>query len=552
MQSQRPQQAIPRSSDLVSHAKSGSNCPETSRSKKILAAVALLIAAISSSFLWSISSPSGASPDEPSHIHYAWGVISGQVFPWTLVQETSDSGASLAVITMPEKLEQLAPPSCYIGKAYEDECDPAIRGDGEITTTSYMARYPLLYYAVVGSFMKLGLSIGLSGFSTLILGRIASGMLSYFMIAYAAVLMKKRFGIYGATIPLIALLVPNAHFLMNSINPNGFEIAASAALAATVVAVIHDIHVHAQVSARLQVLLVSLVLVAGWIRPLSVAWTGLLLLLLILPIGRKRPAFLQLSKVTVIAILLLAGFLLSWFYWEATGTRTETTQGDISDWRGLPKWLQLGVVLSRFGELVQNGYGLLGWADTQLPIFSLILWLIVCAVTLAQFAAAKHSSIFGSKVSLGYLIGSMLVVTVESIYAGFGWQGRYWIPAIAIALVLLTPNLTGAALSSRHKRTSWLTLQIITTLLIVHALIYNLWRYQYGLRTPFVRFSALPFPTAGAEWSPAGGERLFYAVLAIGLLSYFLYVFLVVRLNRGVEKLFRGNLMNVSTAKTLQ
>jgi hypothetical protein len=493
----------------------------------VLHLLLLLIAAISSAFIWSVSSPTGASPDEPSHIYYAWGTISGQVFSWNLEQTGGENTTTRVAIDVPDQLNQFASPSCYIGKVYSDECNPSPQSSNTVEVTSYMARYPLTYYAVVGAALKSGLALGLSGFSTLILARIVSGVLCYGALAVAGIVLARRFGIIAASLPILTLLVPNAHFLMNSINPNGFEIAACAAVAALIVAFRHDVHVSGTVNLKLQTALLVFTLVAGWTRPMSIVWVGLLLLLLLAPIRDRKCPLRYFNKALLAMLFIVVLFILTWFVWEATGTQTETVAGDINDWRSLPIWLQVGVVIFRFGELLKNGYGLLGWADTELPIFSLILWIMAATGVLTAFATGSRQHSTRPQHALIYVVSTAIAVTAESVYAGFGWQGRYWIPALAAGLILLTPSLSGARLAPLRQAHLAATLGFITIGLTVHGLLFNLWRYQFGVNVPFVRFTALPIPTPNPDWSPAGGSELFYFVLCVFVLSSCIIVLLI-------------------------
>jgi hypothetical protein len=518
----------------------------------LLQALLLLIAAISSAYAWSVSSPTGSSPDEPNHIYYAWGTITGQVLPWTLNQvDHPDTGKSLAVIELPEQLTQFASPSCYIGEIYTDECNPAPRGDGYVTVKSYMSRYPLAYYAITGLALKLGLAVGLSGFSTLILARIVSGMASYLLLGIAFVVLKKRFGTFAASIPALAILVPNAHFLMNSVNPNGFEIAGMTALAAIVVAVRHDIATN-QLRMPIQITLLLVALVAGSIRPLSVAWAGLLLMLLLVPINGRRPAFIDLSKAITAFLGLVCVVLLSWFYWEATGTMTETSQGDISDWRALPVWLQLTAVVSRFGEMLRNGYGLLGWADTQLPLMSFTIWLLAVTITLVAFGVRARRSSTRAYLALLFLFATMALIVLESVKAGFGWQGRYWLPCLGATIALLAPSLQANGLSMARRRRIWLLFTLVMAALITHGFIYNFWRYKYGLESPFVRFSELPYPRSQAEWFAPGGDNLLLFVSIAGVISFLLYAVVVIVNDRKAQsELSRASLSEVTSKATI-
>ncbi len=398
------------------------------RRVRFLPALLLLVTAVCSAFVWTVSSPTGSSPDEESHISHSWGVGTGQVLPWTIEQvEHPTNGATSAVITLPAALMQHPQPSCYRDQAYNNECGPPEPAAGDVETFSYMARYPMTYYAIAGFSMRIGLASGLSGFSTLILARVVSGVVGYLLLGLASWLLARRFGWQAATIPILALMVPNTHFLLNSINPNGFEIAATAALAACVISIRHDVLRTGKCSTSLQVLLVVLILAAGWTRPLSVVWTGMILLILWVPGRRRRPLLFELSKPLVVLIFVGVAFLLGWFYYEATGTRTESV--GVDEWEKLPAWLQFWMVVTRFGDMFRNGYGLLGWADYEIPLFSFILWILVaCAVTTALIVGSRRT-VLRPRIAAFVVLGSMVVITLAECADGLWLAG----PVLAAA-----------------------------------------------------------------------------------------------------------------------
>src|SRR5262249_51185280 len=73
----------------------------------LLAAAGILL-----SVAWVLASPVGASPDEPAHISYAWGTVTGQ----TLAGERLGSlheGRPMTVVWIPQKLQQYPEPGCY-------------------------------------------------------------------------------------------------------------------------------------------------------------------------------------------------------------------------------------------------------------------------------------------------------------------------------------------------------------------------------------------------------------------------------------------------------
>lgn len=493
----------------------------------------IAVAAVSGAFAWSAASPVGASPDEPAHISYAWGVATGQVLPLALEEHTNARGKTVAEITVPNKLQQFSKPSCYAGgKPYGRECAVLEPAPGDLEVTSYMAKYPMAYYAIAGSTMRAGLAVGLSGFSTLFLARLVSGVVCYLMIGVGGWMLARRYDGRGVTAVMMLACVPNAHFLFSSINPNGFEIAAAILLAAVVVVLRHDAINLGRVPPLHQVLLLFAVLACGWSRPLGIAWAGLLLLTLLIPVKGRRPTLMYLSAVAQVVLWAAVVLLLAWLVYQATGTNTKSSSGDLAEWESLPPGVQVAAIAVRFGTLITMGFGLLGWADTQIPVAALFVWLLVGTGVLAAFATGSKRADLRPRVAGIVVLGSALVVAVESYLGGFGWQGRYWLPPLAACLVLLAPSLQGRSLSSRRMRSLWWVVVICTVGVGVYSLIYNMWRYRFGFSVPFVRFEAMPYPWQDPVWDPPGGVGLFYVCAAAWVVSSALAVLMLSRIAR--------------------
>jgi len=480
--------------------------------------VLVVLWAAFSAFSWSASSPIGASPDEPAHITYSWGVVSGQVLPWNLSTTTADSGKTLAEINVPLALENFPDPSCYAyGATYNTTNCPIPDNDsGSVWTTSYMTRYPVFYYAYTGLFLGLGQALALSGFATLFLARFFSGVLCYSVVALTASLTGRRYGWRPAGAVLALAMVPTAQFLFSSINPNGAEIALAMLLTSIVLAIRHDILHTGRASTALQIGAPLAMLALGSTRPLSIAWAGLIICVLLLPVN-GRPLLLQLRHWCSLALVGVATFCLGWLVYQASGTMTETSVGDVADWEALSTPVKVVSVFLRFGTMIRQSFGTLGWLDTDLPIIALFVWLLVGTVFVTAFMDRSDRAELRPRVAAVFFILSSLVVMVQSYHAAFGWQGRYWYPAVAAVLVLLVPTLSAERISTPSGRRAFLLVAITTQVISWSSLVYNMWRYRFGFHEPFIRFQAIPYPWQPPQWSPSGGASAFYVASFVAL-----------------------------------
>jgi hypothetical protein len=373
-----------------------------------------------------------------------------------------------------------------------------------------MAKYPFTYYSIAGLVMRVGLSIGLSGFSTLFLTRVVSGMLCYGALIASASMLGRRYGWKPTTLVLLVVTVPNVQFQFSTINPNGFEIAMTVLLASTIIALRHDALHSTRMPLRLEITLLLAILTAGWARPLSIAWTGLLLLILLIPAHGRRPVLFRLRKPMICGVFLLVFFELFWLYYQATGTMTTTSVGEMDEWHALSPLIRLGSIILRFGPMIVQAFGTMGQLDTNVPVLALVIWLVIGVVVIASFATGTRRGDLRPRVAGLVLTGSVLVVVVESYHAAFGWQGRYWLPPVTAALILLIPWLQGRALSARTQMKVWSTAAGMTVFISFSSLIFNMWRYRFGFRSPFIRFSEVPYPWRYPAWTPPGGTTLFY------------------------------------------
>ena len=72
----------------------------------------LAVSGLSLAFAWVLASPVGASPDEPPHIWYAWGTVTGQTVGNVKLGLVVDQRAT--VIQVPQSLLQYIDPICYM------------------------------------------------------------------------------------------------------------------------------------------------------------------------------------------------------------------------------------------------------------------------------------------------------------------------------------------------------------------------------------------------------------------------------------------------------
>lgn len=474
---------------------------------------------------WATASPVGSSPDEAAHVVYAWGVATGQTLPGNerleAGQEAGDS--TLTLVDIPRALFQVQ--DCYAKRPASPASCPELSTEGTLHAATYHTRYPPPYYVLQGSLMRAGLALGLDGGAILLGLRVLAGAACLLMVGAAAVVLGRRFGPPLAVLCVLAGLTPGGISLFSAINPNGVEIAAAILVAALVVAVRHDASRPGGVSTGLRWSLAGAFVLLTWARPLSPVWAGLLLLVLVWPRGAPRTWLDQVRRgpglapvVVVLANLVLA---FAWMVYEFSARNVDV--GGSGSWGELPFQLRVALVVLKFGDLVVQMVGSMGW-DVVLPSFFTYAWVLAVAA-LFWIGAGWGRRRVSLRVPLGYLLATMVVVAGYSLLTGFGWQGRYWLSPVAAFLVLCLPAIAGrdapsapepepAGYGPRH-----LGVLVTFVALQLGGLVWFMWRHVYGVQPWQLRFDAMPFPVVPPGWSPIGGQKLPLALAAVALIA---------------------------------
>jgi hypothetical protein len=459
---------------------------------------------------WSTSSPVGASPDEPAHVVYAWGVVTGQVLPGRSVEVEpvgNVDGVTQTRVSLPENLYTVLSNSCYKGKQSEPACavEDAPASQRQVTAETYMTRYSPVYYVFVGGVLRGAVEAGAGVVTAVVLSRFASGLLAFSMVGTSVVMLGKRFGGPQSVVVAAIVVTPQFLFLGASVNPNGFEIGAATLFATTVVSIFADVYDRQAVSTGLGVMAIASGLCLALARPASLVWFVVLALLLFLPV-RGRPAVARLPVFASIGLgASLIASVASFLYLNGVRNAGITDQ-DLTQWQAYPLPLRWILILLKFGDLIRQGYGLLGWADTPMPMLFLITWLVVTVVAVARFTVSRSAGILKMRWSFIYVMVCALAVAVQSDAAGFGWQGRYFVPCIAVGVVLLVPSMADSCVPQKAQRNTALMVFAVVSLLNISAVAISLGRYLYGYTSLFARFEALPVPVPDGTWRSVIGR----------------------------------------------
>ena len=486
--------------------------------------VLLAASGLSLAFAWALASPVGASPDEPAHVWYAWGTVTGQ----TLVNEhlitIPGEKATRTRVRIPQKLLQHTDPKCYMAKPGRPTtaCSPIPADNGQLVTRgSYMNRYPPLYYGLEGAVLRAGVAANLSGPRVLYGARLASAILSWLAVVFGVFLLSRRFPARVVLLATLLALPAMTWFLAASVNPNGLEIAAAFLLAAGVLSMRFDFAAGLRsVTAVVAVPLGTLLL--AWTRPLSWVWAALILALLLVPTGpqdgrswRQRLPVRRLGAATTAATVLVLASSVVWFGYALQIRSLEQANVNPAGWAGLNPLERVTLLLLGAGSMASEQIGNFGWADTPLPTVAVIAWVAVAGVAAAAWGMGRHTLV--PRWSLGTVLGlGYLAALLDEYLGGWGWQGRYLLPVTAAVCVLAVPGLMCGLerWTASRRMVSWM----LVVLMAVNALsvLWFLFRNVYGVMDLSLRrLPPTPLPVGTPSWTPPLGQGVVFALVTV-------------------------------------
>lgn len=460
---------------------------------------------------WSLAIPLGAAPDEGDHIAKAAALVHGQ---W-VGQPVPDPSPFRQIPDSPFTTVRVSPELRGVtdGVAcYQKHLDvPAsCAGHGPEPTSGvmpiYVGRYPPLYYAIVG--LPALLSAGRAAVYSM---RLVSDVLCALVLAlgFAVASSFRRPGL--ACLGLAVAVTPPAMFLGASVNPNGLEICAAAALWAAGLVIVSDrgSPVH-----RWQVVVATLlacVLIS--MRGLSPVFGVIIGCALVVIAGRHRAARLARSRSVRVGLGVLTVVGVAAIVWiVAAHTLRLAPTGERTGSDGL---------LRIFGRAVQLAWqqapgvaGLSAFAELYAPPAAFVLWLIAGGFLLfAAIVTGRRQQRRGLLIVLA-LLALMLVLpavatTAKAREYGIIEQARYTMP--------LTVGIAPVAVSVIGTRARWVTAgAAIVAGLLGAALFVDyaavLRRFSSGVHGPLL--------TAHTAWEPPGGGITWLAVMLVALIGY--------------------------------
>ncbi|UZJ24572.1 DUF2142 domain-containing protein [Rhodococcus antarcticus] len=406
-------------------------------------AVIIFVAFFVPTALWSASTPLWASPDENFHTLKAWSVAHGQFY---VTPEAASSGTG-GFVSVPQGLvDSAASITCLAFTPQANGSCVAIPTEDETIVRSANAagRYNPVYYFVVG-LPSLVTDLQHAPLAM----RLASAALFAFFASWAvsALAQSARPGVaVGAG---MLAFTPMAVFLGGVVNPNGLEIAASAALWANLGMFLHD-GPRMTASARGRLLRRAALAASAMVvtRGLSPVWLVVIVSCCLLTGTRQslrlmltRPALRWVAFTAVVALLSLVWIVVS------QSLKAGSVGSPVSHWL----LDRLHIASSTQEGKWRMAVGNFGWLDAPLPEFFTSAWLYVglavAALALVRATAGMRVAIVAVGVA-SYILP--VVLEAQSLdVTGVIWQGRYTLP-----LYVGVPILAAVALGRSSRRLS--------------------------------------------------------------------------------------------------
>lgn len=402
-----------------------------------------------------MSNPPGAAPDELAHYLRAFAAGRGEFVldqrPPPLTGEAAKQRSLRFQRTQTRVVEvpgSLSPElfncnqAIMIGQWQCPESDGAPANSVEVNT--WVGTYPPYVYAVAGIFMHRADV----AWEALIMGRLASMLLSFTLIAAAVFLLYDPINKWSSLLGLMVGVTPMAVFVGSSLTPNGPEIAAGTCFAAALFRLTRPDRIDRPTPdafAWIAAGLAGLVLVAA--RDLGPVWL-LLYLLLIISLGGFRPLLMAArtgSGYAVGALALLCLGVLAAGYWQFA----EQTRADM-DVSRLLSFFPGSLLTTK--EVARQELGVFGALTIRMSSWAYVGWsLMLVAVGVLALAAGNLRE--RAVLILACIAGVGVPVAVDMLQrlGGFGVQGRQVLP-----LTIAVPLLAGEIIHRHAEDLQWL------------------------------------------------------------------------------------------------
>lgn len=458
---------------------------------------------------FSVATPPGASPDEPAHAIRAYAAGHGEL--WGPEGRSIPGTIDQTVSTYFAKLESHMP--CFKRNvAVTPACVAPIPNQDAPTTghTSTTVNTPV-FYVIVG-----WPTAFLDGAKGLYAMRLVNALLcsALLALAFTALAFTALGGVARPRWAIGALAIgvtPMVLFLSGTLNPNGLEVAASAAVFTLL---LHTFST--QTSTRWRVLrilgivAVSLLLVNT--RSIAMLWLALAFVVALL-LGHRdalRAVFRFWLTWVGIAVIGAVAVAATLFYLRPRSL----TPGYAPVGAGGTWWQGFSNTIDQTFSFMVGWIAQFGWMEIPAP-----------ALTVAVFASVGGmvillgSTLGPRNVRIGALLLGLAIVLVPPFSqaavihdAGYIWQGRYTIAPAVLLVVLAGIGLDHALPAADRRLTAVARVSVVLLgLAQLAGFLWMLRRYVTGLQPTLTWVDLVRAP----QWQPPGGWLIVTVVFTL-------------------------------------
>ena len=394
---------------------------------------ALFAALLTMLATWAIAIPRYGAPDELAHTVKAYATAHGQLLGST----TPGTSVLIRRFDVPVGLVS-GEPWCFASfpEAHAG-CAVPTSSNATASYESSAATYPIPYYAVVGTAARvIGASDSARAYRMISIGLCA------LVLAAALLLFRKAFS--GNSGVVLLACNPMAVFILSSTNPAALEIAGMLLLWAFLgYLLVRD--TPADRSDLLAASTIGAVMVL--IRPVSLPWIAVALAgYFILEWRSSRATHTeQIRDLSVASIPLVLSIVAAAVWSRIAGVGLADDKYVVD-----APIIDIGrLAVGRTSLLLRQGFGTLGWLDTELPsgIYGLWLAAVACAVSAVFFFGDRRTKLLTLGLLVCWVAYPAVYVTLARTPAV--WQGRYNLPLlggfVVCALIAVTKDQFGAS-----------------------------------------------------------------------------------------------------------
>jgi hypothetical protein len=464
---------------------------------------------------WALATPLAAAPDEPAQIVKAAATVRGEFTG----RPTPHQPGAVREFRVPAVFNSIYNlPVCYqFHPKTPAGCAPHVPSSGRlVTSTSYVGRYPPLYYAIVGL-----PTLVLHSESVVYFMRILSALVDALLLSLAltiAALWSRATMLFEA---IAVAMTPLVIFLAGVVNPSGFEIAAAICAWTAGLALVRNGPLRPPRAVLISFIASGCLLELT--RGLSVLWMVLILVTLVCLEPRSCVQLLRHWSVRIgCGLLGIVGAIAVSFVLSVQTLKVLPSTA-YRPFHGSFVVLTEHV-LGLFGGYGRQIIGVFGWLDTPSPLLTTLVWtsLVGFLLLLGLSVSKRHDAWVLVGVMAGAVIVTLALIDWNAGTAGITWQARDGFPLYAGV-----PLIAGIGIPRQSIRGFGNSVRLRVAVLVALAVgvcqladfVWALRRYTVGLGKTVNLFHSVR-----GGWSPPPGTPL---MVVLGVVATVLYATLL-------------------------